>query len=210
MGLKGVVQKIAWVDLTNRKVEIEEPDEEVYANYLGGYGLGAYYLFTRQRAKADPLGPENTLGLVTGLLTGTPAITGNRFTAVGKSPKTGGWGDANCGGRFGPALKQSGFDAIFLRGISHKPVYILAEDGKVRLYDASSYWGLNCPEVEEEFRKTHGKEAHAAVIGPAGERVSALAAIINDGGNQCVSTQAGPQAVMALSRRYGMSARGWQ
>jgi len=40
-------------------------------------------------------------------------ITGNRFAAVGKSPKTGGWGDANCGGSFGPALKQAGFDALY-------------------------------------------------------------------------------------------------
>ena len=95
MSLKGVVQKIAWVDLNSRKVKIEKPNDDLYIDYLGGYGLGAYYLFTRQPAKAEPLGPGNTLGLITGPLTGTGAITGNRFAAVGKSPKTGGWGDAN-------------------------------------------------------------------------------------------------------------------
>jgi aldehyde:ferredoxin oxidoreductase len=182
MSLKGIVQRIAWVDLNKRKVKIEKPDDDVYINYLGGYGLGAYYLFTRQQEKSDPLGPGNILGLVTGPLTGTPAITGNRFAAVGKSPKTGGWGDANCGGRFGPALKQAGLDAIFISGISDKPVYVLAEDNRVSIHDASYYWGLNCPESEKEFRIKHGKHSHSAVIGPAGERVSALAAIINDGG----------------------------
>ena len=41
-------------------------------------------------------------GFVTGPFTGTPAICSGRFTVVGKSPLTGGWGDANCGGVFGP------------------------------------------------------------------------------------------------------------
>jgi aldehyde:ferredoxin oxidoreductase len=51
---------------------------------------------------ADPLGPDNILGFLTGSLTGTPAIIGSRFVVVAKSPKTaGGWGDANCGGFFG-------------------------------------------------------------------------------------------------------------
>ncbi len=182
MSLKGVVQKIGWVDLSTGHVKIEEPADELYAKYLGGYGLAAYYLFTRQRAKADPLGPDNTLGLTTGPLTGTQAITGNRFTAIAKSPKTGGWGDANCGGNFGPALKQAGLDAIFFTGVSQKPVYVLVQDGKVTVQDASSYWGLNCGEAEERFRDAHGKQAHTAVIGPSGERMSALAAIINDRG----------------------------
>ncbi len=182
MTLKGVLHKIAWVDLNTKVVNVENPSDELYGNYLGGYGLGAYYLFTRQRAKVDSLGPENIFGLTTGPLTGTMAITGNRFTAVGKSPKTGGWGDANCGGRFGPALKQAGLDAIFFTGISDKAVYVLVEDGKVSLQDASSCWGLSCAKTEKKLKKMHGEKAYAAVIGPAGERLSALAAIINDGG----------------------------
>jgi aldehyde:ferredoxin oxidoreductase len=182
MSLKGVIGKIAWVDLTTGTTTIEKPEDELYSKYLGGYGLGAYYLFTRQPKNVDPLGPENTLGFITGPLTGTDAITGNRFTVVGKSPKSGGWGDANCGGKFGPALKQASLDGIFFTGISKKPVYVLIEDNQVTLHDASSYWGLSCPDAEDKFREAHGKNAHAAVIGPAGERLSALAAIINDKG----------------------------
>jgi len=152
MSVQGVLHKIAWVNLSTGDVKIEEPKDELYLQYLGGYGLGAYYLFTRQRAMVDPLGPDNTLGLITGALTGTQAITGNRFVAVGKSPKTGGWGDANCGGKFGPALKQAGLDAIFFTGISKKPVYILIEKGKVALHDASTYWGLTqLPQFADGF-----------------------------------------------------------
>jgi aldehyde:ferredoxin oxidoreductase len=90
MYLKGILHRIAWVDLGTGKVEIEETGDEVYREYLGGYGLGAYYLYQRQQANADPLGPRKTLGMIPGVLTGTPAITGNRVMAVGKSPKTNG------------------------------------------------------------------------------------------------------------------------
>lgn len=182
MGLMGVLGKIAWVNLTTREVKIEEPADDRYLQFLGGYGLGAYFPFTRQPSRVDPLGPESTLGLVTGPLTGTQAITGNRFAGVGKSPKTGGWGDANCGGRFGPALKQAGLDAIFVSAISAKPVFLLVENGQVSLLEAEAYWGLGCLEAEDKFEATFGQQAHAAVIGPSGERVSALAAIINDWG----------------------------
>jgi aldehyde:ferredoxin oxidoreductase len=204
MSLKGVLHKIAWVNLNSKEIKIEEPADEVYTKYLGGYGLGAYYLFTRQRARVDPIGPENTLGLTTGPLTGTQAITGNRFTAVAKSPKTGGWGDTNCGGKFGPALKQAGLDAIFFTGVSEKPVYVLVEDGKVTLHDALLYWGLTCSEAEEKFMETYGKQAHAAIIGPAGERVSALAAIVNDKGR--AAGRSGLGMVMGSKRLKGVVA----
>lgn len=43
MQLQGVRGKIAWVNLNTGEVNIEEPGEELYLKYLGGYGLGAYY-----------------------------------------------------------------------------------------------------------------------------------------------------------------------
>ncbi len=204
MSLKGVLNKIAWVDLSSRTIEIEEPGDRVYADYLGGYGTGAYYLYQRQPAMSEPLGPENTLGFVTGPLTGTAAITGNRFTVVGKSPKTGGWGDSNCGGSFGPALKQAGLDAIYFTGVSEKPVYVLAQDGQVSLHDASELWGKGCVETEDWFKKTYGRKAHSAVIGRAGENASHLACIINDGGR--AAGRSGLGAVMGSKRIKGLVA----
>jgi aldehyde:ferredoxin oxidoreductase len=192
--LKGVLNKIAWVNLTQKTVTIEVPEEKLYLDYLGGYGLGAYYIYKRQSANADPLGPENTLGFLTGPLTGTNAVAGNRFTVVGKSPKTGGWGDANCGGQFGPALKQAGFDGIFFTGISKNPVYILVNNGNIALKDAQDYWGLGCCETEDKFKKKYGKKAHSVCIGQAGERSSLLSAIITDKGR--AAARSGLGAVM--------------
>ncbi len=108
MSIQGVLHKIAWVDLNAGDVKIEEPKDELYLKYLGGYGLGAYYFFTRQRAMVDPLGPDNTLGLITGPLTGTLAITGNRFVAVGKSPKTGVGATPTAVGGLGLHLNRQG------------------------------------------------------------------------------------------------------
>jgi aldehyde:ferredoxin oxidoreductase len=182
MPLKSVHKRIAWVDLGRSSVEYETPDDDVYLRYLGGYGLGAYYLATRQPPKADPLGPDNLLAFLAGPLTGTKAVTGNRFVVAGKSPKTGGFGDANCGGRFGPAFKQAGLDAVFFKGIAEEPVLAVVQDGEVRLEDAGPLWGRTTSDTEAALKEQHGKKAQAAVIGPAGERVSALACIINDEG----------------------------
>lgn len=182
MALHGVAGKIAIVDLTTGKARVERVPDETYIKYLGGYGLGAYHIFKSQKPGVDPLGPEAVFGLATGFLTGTDAITGNRFAAVGKSPKTGGWGDANCGGTFGPALKRAGFDAVFFSGVSPKPVYAVAQGGRIELHDAGGLWGLACGETEKLLAEAHGSRARAAVIGPAGERVSALACVINDHG----------------------------
>ena len=99
---RGFMGKMLWVDLSTGQLRDEELSEDVGRKFLGGYGLGASILFARQKAGVDPLGPDSVFGLVTGMLTGTPAITGNRYVAVGKSPLTGGWGDANSGGHFGP------------------------------------------------------------------------------------------------------------
>ena len=115
----GYMGKLLNVDLTRGTFAEEALDPALCRDYIGGYGLGARLLYDRIPAGADPLGPQNILGFLTGPLTGTPAIIGSRFTVVGKSPKTaGGWGDANCGGHFGPHLKFAGFDGLLFGGIS--------------------------------------------------------------------------------------------
>ena len=112
--------KILNVNLTTGEIEPEELPESMYRELLGGYGLGSRLLFDRIPADADPLGPDNILGFFPGLLTGTP-LFGQRFQVVAKSPKNGGWGDANCGGDFGPNLKFVGYDGILFSGQRTRP-----------------------------------------------------------------------------------------
>ena len=105
--MKGYVGKVLFVNLSSGEIRAESVPDAVYEQYLAGVGLGAYFLYQHIPAGADPLGPENMLGLVSGLLTGTPGFMTGRWLAVCKSPLTGGWGDANCGGTLAPILGNS-------------------------------------------------------------------------------------------------------
>ncbi len=189
--------KIINVRLSDGAVEREDIPEQMYKDYLGGYGIGARLLFDRIPAGADPLGPDNVLGLMPGLLTGTP-IFGNRFQAVCKSPSTGGWGDANCGGDFGPYLKFAGWDGILFYGQSDKPVYILVDGDDVSIEDASEYWGMGAIEVENAFKEKYGKKTSVACIGPSGEQLSYLAGICNEHGR--LAARSGVGAVMGSKK----------
>jgi len=87
----GYVGKLLFVNLSTGEVKEEIPDESLYRDFIGGYGVGARILYSWQRGGVDTLGLDNTLGLVTGPLTGTPATFGCRYAVVAKSPLTSGW-----------------------------------------------------------------------------------------------------------------------
>jgi len=204
----GYMGKILWVDLTEGAIKSEELSEKVCREYIGGYGLGARYIFDRQKPGADPLGPDNILGLVTGTLTGTPALGGSRYIAVGKSPLTSGWGDANSGGFFGPYLRFAGYDAVFFTGIAPKPVYLLVDNGRAELKDASGLWGKDTFETEDILKAEYGRDAEVVCIGPAGEKLSRIAAIINQKGR--AAARSGLGAVMGSKKLKAVVARGSQ
>jgi aldehyde:ferredoxin oxidoreductase len=191
----GFMGKILWVDLSKGTFEEETIGEDLYRKFLGGYGLGARILFDRMPKKADPLGSGNILGLVPGLLTGTGAVFSGRFMVVAKSPLTGGWGDANCGGYFSPAIKKAGYDGIFIKGKSQKPVYILIDNGKHEIRDASHLWGRDAVEAESGIRaETGNKKIQVAVIGTSGEKLSLISGIVTDRGR--IAARSGLGAVM--------------
>ena len=120
----GYLGNILKVNLSSGKIKEKSLSDKFYRKWLGTYGLGSRILYDEIPAKTDPLGPENIIGLTTGLLTGTFASFSGSFTAVGKSPLTGTWGDSRGGGFFGKELKNAGFDAVFFYGRSKKPVYL--------------------------------------------------------------------------------------
>jgi len=194
------MRSILEVDLSTKEIKKTKIPDEIYSNVLSGKGLGAWYCLKHIPAGADPLGPDNILGITSGALTGTGALFCGRWTVVGKSPLTGGWGDSNCGGMFSPAIKQCGVDAIFFRGISETPVYLYMDNRACELRDASPYWGLDASEAEERLTRdnTIKKKPRVAVIGQAGENLSCIAGICNDGGR--IAARSGLGAVMGSKR----------
>lgn len=189
--------RILNVNLTTGEIEPEEIPEEMYRAHLGGYGLGSRLLFDRIPAGADPLGPDNVLGFFPGILTGTP-LFGQRFQVVAKSPKNNGWGDANCGGDFGPMLKFVGFDGILFSGQADSPKYLYIEDDKIELRDASEYWGGLAIDVEDQMKEELGKKISVALIGPAGENLSVMSGVANERGR--LAARSGVGAVMGSKK----------
>lgn len=195
----GYAGKILFVDLTNRTTEIKKPGEQLYRKYLGGAGLGSKILYDKVPAHADPLGPENLLGFVTGPLTGTGVPGGGRHTVVTKSPTTGGCADANSGGFWGPELKKCGYDAVFFSGISSDPVYVAIFNEEVTFKSAAHLWGKDTSETEDLIQKeTGGRTCRVACIGPSGENLSLISGIVNEKGR--IAARAGVGAVMGSKR----------
>jgi aldehyde:ferredoxin oxidoreductase len=177
----GYVSKLLFVDLTKGTLEEKPLSEKLAKNFIGGYGIGARLLYDMMKPGVDPLGPDNILGFISGPLNGTGAFFGGRYTVVCKSPLTGGWNDANSGGFFGPELKRAGFDGIFVTGASDKPVYLFVKNGKAEIRDANHLWGKDCTETEEALiQETGESKLQTALIGPAGEKKSLMACIINN------------------------------
>lgn len=54
--LGGYMGKLLFMDLSSGKITEEMPDEKLYLDYVGGYGLGARLLYDRMKASVDPLG----------------------------------------------------------------------------------------------------------------------------------------------------------
>ena len=75
----GYCGKVLHVNLTTGGLTVEEPEAAFYRKYMGGSAMGAYYLLKHTPAHADPLGPENTLSLFVGPMTGARDLrTGTR------------------------------------------------------------------------------------------------------------------------------------
>jgi aldehyde:ferredoxin oxidoreductase len=204
----GYMGKILMVDLSKGEINEEIIPDEIYEKYTSGVGLASWLLYHRIPAGADPLGPDNIIGIVTGLLTGTGALFTGRWAAVGKSPLTGGWGDANGGGKLAPALKRSGYDGIFFKGKSEKPVYLKVIDGKAELVDASSVWGKDVVEADELIKEEIGKKVQTALIGSAGEKISLISGIVNDKAR--IAARSGLGAVMGSKNLKGIAVTGKQ
>ena len=121
-GMKGYAGKLLFVNLSTGEIEVREFDEQFARTWIGGYGFGARILYDEMPAHTDAFAPESLIGFICGAANNTGAPMGARYTVVCKSPVYDGWNDANSGGSFGPALRGAGYDGVFVRGISEKPV----------------------------------------------------------------------------------------
>ena len=203
----GYMGKILWVNLSDETFKEENVPEELYRQYLGGFGLAAKYIYENMPKKVDPLSSEAILGFFPGLLTGTLAPLTGRYMVAGKSPLTGTWGDSHCGGFFGPEIKKSGYDGILIKGTANSPKIITLVDNEKQIIDGSDVWGLDTVETEDKLIEKY-PGARIASIGVAAEKLSLISGIVNDKGR--IAARSGLGAVMGSKKLKAIVLKGNQ
>jgi aldehyde:ferredoxin oxidoreductase len=218
---RGYAGKEAWINLSTGSIEIKDIDYDMAKEWLGGRGIGVKILYDNLKPGTDPLSPDNIIVFTTGPLTGTGAPSSGRFATITKSPLTGTIHDSHCGGDWGHAIKQAGFDWLIITGKAAKPSMIVCNDGNIEIMDASKYWGMDVFETEkgilEQFDpSSKGKDMEKLVrnpigvasIGPPGENMKRLACIMNRfyraagrGGHGAVMGSKNLKAVVAMGKK---------
>jgi len=163
----GASNRILEIDLKSEQVkELQVPDNDRRL-YLGGKGLGLKLLFERLQPGIDPLGEDNYLAFMMGVLMGTGAPCSGRFAALTKSPLTGIMLTSSCGGPFGMAYKTAGYDGLLISGKSAKPIYLEIDSQGVKFQDAAHLWGMDTVETQQAL--SSDRNIGVLAIGPAGE-----------------------------------------
>ncbi len=205
--MSGYVGKLLNVDLTTGKWWTEETNK--YAEkFFGGSGIAASIIFNETDFDIDPLGPDNILCFVSGPATGTDVICAGRHQIAAKSPATGTYGEASSGGHWGVLMKRAGYDGIIFRGAATEPVYLWVKDGDVEIRSAEKLWGADTFQTQEQIiAETHPKTL-VTCIGPAGEKMSKLAAVMSEGKAARAAARGGLGAVMGSKKLKGIAVYG--
>ena len=126
--------------------------------------------------------------------------SGSRYATACLSPLTGIYGENNCGGAFGYKLKMSGLDGIVFTGASASPVVVVVGDDTILFRDAEDLWGTEVFVCDDRLKAEYGKDITAAVIGPSGEKLAAIAGIMHDGRHTRAAGRCGVGAVMGSKK----------
>lgn len=194
------------VDLGRAEIREETLNPEVLKDFVGGRGLGMYYLIREVDPLCDPLGEQNILIMAAGPLTGTRAPTGARYMVMTKSPLTGAVTCSNSSGFFPAEMKKAGVDMIIFHGKAQEPVYLWIEGDHAELRSAERLWGKNTHETHDALLTETDPQARVACIGPAGERLVRFASIMND--KDRAAGRSGVGAVMGAKKLKAVVVRG--
>jgi aldehyde:ferredoxin oxidoreductase len=196
---------VCTIDLSNSAFSIEPLDPAFARKYIGGRGFTSRLNYDHNPKDVDPLGPENTLVIAPGALSGSPAFSTARFVAGARSPLTGIFGDANGGGFWGAHLRRAGFSAVILQGKADIPVYIRIDDQQVSIHDAAHLWGKDTHETTTCLQAELGEKFRVAAIGPAGENLVHIAGIVVD--KDHLAARCGLGAVMGSKNLKAIAVR---
>ncbi len=203
--------KLIRVNLTEGSCKVEEIDPKLARDYIGGRGLGTKMFCDEVDPNVDPLSPENKLIFLAGPLTGTGAPASARYMVITKSPLTGTIASSNSGGYFPAELRFAGYNGIIFEGKSKEPVALWINDDSIELKPAKDLWGKPTHITEELIREKIddpwlAEETRIACIGPAGEKLSRIACIVND--KHRAAGRSGVGAVMGAKKLKAVVVKG--
>jgi aldehyde:ferredoxin oxidoreductase len=197
---------ILHVNLSDKSIRREPLPPELYKQYLGGRGLGVKLLYDNLAPGIDALSPDNLLVFAVGPSTATRVPTAGRFVVITKSPTTGTVFDSHAGGYFGAQLRRAGFAAVVFHGKSDSPVYLWINNDDVEIRDASKIWGKDVYDTTDALLEETDPKAQVACIGPAGENLGLMAAIMTD--KHRAAGRGGVGAVMGSKNLKAIVAKG--
>jgi aldehyde:ferredoxin oxidoreductase len=197
------------IDLSNRSYQLEEISKTIIKKYIGGRGLGSYFLYKLVPPKIDPLAENNYIIFTAGPASGTGFPFSPKGNINTKSPLTGLYLYSISSGILSQQMRKSGLWAIAIKGISDSPVYLVIENRKVEFKDASSLWGLEPAKAQKAMVKGFkSKNVSTLAIGPAGERMIPFAAIFCEGDLYRCFGRGGAGCVMGSKKLKGMIVSG--
>jgi aldehyde:ferredoxin oxidoreductase len=201
------MQPILKIDLTTSTTEEYVIPKQWEKDFLGGASLAARILYSTLTRELDPLSPEAPLLFMTGPMTGTSGPTTGRFVVCGKGAATGLWAESNMGGFWGPELRTTGYDGLWITGKAEGPVYLWLNGTRLEVRNAAHLWGQDTYATQERVKEEIGeKSARVCVIGPAGEKQVLFASILCDHGRMAGRTGLG--AVMGAKNLKAIAVRG--
>ncbi|MFH0914956.1 MAG: aldehyde ferredoxin oxidoreductase C-terminal domain-containing protein [bacterium] len=171
-------ETVLFVDLTTGGSRVEEIDVKG-ALGLGGKVLGIRLMEKYLDARVDPLAPDNVLAITPSPLSAYGMSGSDRFGAFTKSPLTGIWLEAYCGGTFGRTLRETGWGAIVITGAAPAPVQVHVTAEGAELMPATDLWGKDTFTVEMELLARLDKRSSVLCIGEAGENLVKVASVMH-------------------------------
>lgn len=202
----GVWHKILRVNLTTGECGLEDVPDKVYTYFLGGGGLGAYYLWKECPAGTDAFDAENRLIFATGPFQGQNQTGAAKWTAVTIGPQFHANAESCASAFWGIEMKSCGFDAMVIHGKAPHPVYLSVVDDKATIKDARAMWGKDAYEADDMITEIEGPKSANITIGQAGENLVRIANIQTH--RKSFVGRGGLGAVMGSKNLKGVSVMG--
>lgn len=182
--LCGFTGKILVVDLSAEDISTLDTADYL-PDWVGGRGIGAKIHWDMVGPEVKALDPENVLTFMTG---GGTGIIDTRVIVQAVSPltyPTECYGRSTMGSHFGAELKHAGWDGIVVKGKAEHLVYLLIQNGDVRIMDGRDLAQMDTLATQKNLKARYTEKHCISLIGPAGENLVRDAIIQAGDHNAC-------------------------